>query len=558
MDVKEEIKNSIKLSEVIGKNLSLKRRDNNNYVALCPFHKEKTPSFNISDDKGFYHCFGCGKNGDIFNFLMETENLSFVEALKKLAEQVGINISNQNYVLDPKTTNHIHLLKRVSESYINNLKSPLGEKARNYLQERGVEKSIINNFNLGFSGNLNSNKYLVSCLLKEGFLLNDLIDVGLIKKSKNKDTVFYFQQRIMFPIVNNSGKIIAFGGRVLGDGNPKYLNSPETSLFQKSKQLFGILNAKKLIKKKKFIICEGYMDVISLSSHGYPAVAPLGTSLTDYQIEIIFNIVDEAFLIFDGDLAGKNATERVFQKYLPKLKLNKKLKFVFLPYKLDPEEFINNYGLKEFENVLDKAIGALEMLWIQGSKLIRQNEPESYASCWNYLRTKVNTIENNSIKLAYRDEIEKRIKISREKNKIHYAKPNILNKNNQKLFSTKKYMPKTGVEIKIGAIIYIMLIYPRICLIFDEKLSLLNLQNKNLNNLKNSILTLVNGFPEISSKELQHEMIVKGFAVQINNFMQSNYPTRLNFDIDHFNEENICNIFKELLSLLDLRSIRSI
>ena len=162
MDVKEEIKNSIKLSEVIGKNLSLKRRDNNNYVALCPFHKEKTPSFNISDDKGFYHCFGCGKNGDIFNFLMETENLSFVEALKKLAEQVGINISNQNYVLDPKTTNHIHLLKRVSESYINNLKSPLGEKARNYLQERGVEKSIISNFSLGFSGNLNSNKYLIS------------------------------------------------------------------------------------------------------------------------------------------------------------------------------------------------------------------------------------------------------------------------------------------------------------------------------------------------------------------------------------------------------------
>ena len=195
------------------------------------------------------------------------------------------------------------------------------------------------------------------------------------------------------------------------------------------------------------------------------------------------------------------------------------------------------------------------MLWIQGSKLIRQNEPESYASCWNYLRTKVNTIENNSIKLAYRDEIEKRIKISREKNKIHYAKPNILNKNNQKLFSTKKYMPKTGVEIKIGAIIYIMLIYPRICLIFDEKLSLLNLQNKNLNNLKNSILTLVNGFPEISSKELQHEMIVKGFAVQINNFMQSNYPTRLNFDLEHLKEENISTIFRELLSLLDIRNI---
>ena len=308
MDLKEEIKNSIKLSEVIGKNLSLKRRDNNNYVALCPFHKEKTPSFNISDDKGFYHCFGCGKNGDIFNFLMETENLSFVEALKKLADQVGINISKQNYFEDPKT--------------INNLNAPLGEKARNYLQDRGFNKSIINSFKLGYSGNSKSNKYLVSCLLKEGYSLNDLIEVGLIKKGRNKNLVFYFQQRLMIPISNRSGKTIAFGGRILTNENPKYLNSPETPLFQKSRQLFGILNAKNLLHKKRFIICEGYMDVISLSRHGYPSVASLGTALTDDQIKIIFNIVDEAFLIFDGDLAGKNATERVFEKHLPKLKLN--------------------------------------------------------------------------------------------------------------------------------------------------------------------------------------------------------------------------------------------
>ena len=415
MDLKEEIKNSIKLSEVIGKNLSLKKRDNNNYVALCPFHKEKTPSFNISDDKGFYHCFGCGKNGDIFNYLMDTENLSFIEALKKLADHAGINTSKQNYFVDPKITNHFNLLKRVSESYINNLNAPLGEKARNYLQKRGFNETIINNFYLGYSGNLKSNQHLVSTLLKEGFSIDDFIDVGLIKKNDDKNLVFFFQNRIMFPILNNSGKTIAFGGRILGDGQPKYLNSPETSLFLKSRQLFGIFNAKKLLHKKRFIICEGYTDVICLHSHGYPAVASLGTALTDDQIEKIFNIVDEAFLVFDGDIAGKNATERVFQKYLPKLKLKKKLKFVFLPDKLDPEEFINKYGLEEFENLLDKAIGVFEMLWSQGLKLIRKNEPESYAYSWNYLRTKVNTIENNNIKLAYRDEIEKRIRFLEKK-----------------------------------------------------------------------------------------------------------------------------------------------
>ena len=438
MDLKEEIKNSIKLSEVIGKNLSLKKRDNNNYVALCPFHKEKTPSFNISDDKGFYHCFGCGKNGDIFNYLMDTENLSFIEALKKLADHAGINTSKQNYFVDPKITNHFNLLKRVSESYINNLNAPLGEKARNYLQKRGFNETIINNFYLGYSGNIKSNQHLVSTLLKEGFSIDDFVDVGLIKKNDDKNLVFFFQNRIMFPILNNSGKTIAFGGRILGDGQPKYLNSPETSLFLKSKQLFGIFNAKKLLHKKSFIICEGYTDVICLHSHGYPAVASLGTALTDDQIETIFNIVDEAFLVFDGDIAGKNATERVFQKYLPKLKLKKKLKFVFLPDNLDPEEFIKVHGLEEFENLLEKAVGAFDMLWSQGLKLIRKNEPESYAYSWNYLRTKVNTIENNNIKLAYRDEIEKRIRIFRERNKNINLKNNIFRPNIKNYFQQKK------------------------------------------------------------------------------------------------------------------------
>ena len=311
MDLKEEIKNSIKLSEVIGKNLSLKKRDNNNYLALCPFHKEKTPSFNISDDKGFYHCFGCGKNGDIFNYLMETENLSFVEALNKLADQAGINTNKQNYFVDPKIKNHFNLLKRVSESYINNLNAPLGEKARNYLHERGFNELIINNFKLGYSGNIKSNQHLVTTLLNEGFTINDFIEVGLVKKNDNQNLVFFFQQRIMFPILNNSGSVIAFGGRLLGDGHPKYLNSPETSLFQKSKQLYGISNSKKLLQKKRFIICEGYTDVICLYSHGYPAVASLGTALTDDQIEKIFNMVDEAFLVFDGDIAVIRKTSNV-------------------------------------------------------------------------------------------------------------------------------------------------------------------------------------------------------------------------------------------------------
>ena len=552
MDIKEEIKNSIRLSEIVSQNLSLKRRDKSNYIALCPFHKEKTPSFNVSDDKGFFHCFGCGKNGDIFNYVMEMENISFVDALKKLAEHAGINHNNYIFSEDPKQKNQLQLLKRVSESYIQNLHAPIGEKVRNYLKQRGIDNFLLENFKIGYSGNIKSNEFLVSCLKNEGFSMNDMIDVGLVKQNPKKKFVFYFQQRIMIPILSNSGKVIAFGGRILGDGSPKYLNSPETFLFKKNKQLFGVLNAKKILNKKRLIICEGYMDVISLTSHGYPAIASLGTALTENHIENIFNISDEAFLVFDGDTAGKNATLRVFEKYFPKLKLNKKLKFVFLPDHLDPEEFINKNGLNEFEKVLDKAMGPLDMLWMQGSKNVQENEPESYAYFWDYLRSKVNAIENNNIKQAFRDEIEKRIKIFRQNNKNPF---NSFRPNRYNTFSIKKNLPRTGVEIKIGAIIYIMLLFPRICLVYDEKISLLDFRNKDLNELKVSILKLVNKVPEITSEHLQQDMVTKGFTIQIKKIMQSNYPSRLNLDLKNINDENINRAFLELIDLIEIKKL---
>ncbi len=553
MDIKEEIKNSIRLSEVIGKNISLKRRDKSNYIAICPFHKEKTPSFNISDDKGFFHCFGCGKNGDIFSYVMETENISFIDALKKLAAQAGVSY-NHIFSENPKLENRLHLLKRVSDSYVQNLNAPIGEKVRIYLHERGIDKSIIQNFRIGYSGNLKSNDYLVSRLKEEGFSIEDMIDIGLVKENQKKKYVFYFQQRLMIPILNNSGKVIAFGGRLIGEGNPKYLNSPETFLFHKSKQLFGIINAKKNLNKKRLVVCEGYMDVISLTSHGYPAVASLGTALTEYQIENIFNISDEAFLVFDGDNAGKNATLKVFEKYLPKLKLNKKLKFVFLPDRLDPEEFINQNGLNEFEGILDGALGALDMLWMQGLKTIRENEPETHAYFWDYLRTKVNTIENNSIKQAFRDEIEKRIRVFRNNNNNTFKKSisSRLEVYDPRFFSLKKNLPKTGIEIKIGAIIYIMLTFPKVISAFDERISLINFRRKEMNELKEAILKSVNNDPQINSKNIQQDMITKGFTVQIKNIMQSNYPSRLNLDFNNINNETINKVFRELLYLVEI------
>ena len=551
MDLKEEIKNSIKLSQLVGRNLSLKRRDKSNFVALCPFHKEKTPSFNISDDKGFYHCFGCGKHGDIFDYVMEIENKTFLEALKKLADEAGLKNTDYNFTINPKLKRSINLLKRISDSYIQNLNAPLGENARNYLYFRSIDETIIKNFMIGYAGNLNSNQYLVKCLMKEGFSLDEIIEVGLAKQNYKKELVFYFQQRIMIPILNNTDKVIAFGGRVLEKGNPKYINSPETLLFQKGKQLFGVSNAKNLLNKKRLIICEGYMDVISLHKYGYPALASLGTALTDEQIDKIFNLTDEAYLVFDGDVAGKNATLKVYEKYLPKLKFNKKLKFVYLPDNLDPEEFINRNGVNEFEKQLDKAVSILDMIWLQGIKIIRENEPETKALFWSYLRNKVNQIEDINIKLAYKDEIEKRIKIFRDKTR-GYSKIKFSKRLGYQYTVQNKILPKIGVEIKIGAIIYMMLEYPKLCSKFDEKLSLLTFENKELNDLKEAILLHASKQSDIKAQNLQDILINEGFAILLKKVLNNNYSSRLNLNNDY---DNLSDVFEELLGLVSSKKL---
>ena len=553
-NLKEEIRNRLKLSQVIGKNLSLKKKDDSNYLALCPFHKEKTPSFSISDEKGFYHCFGCGKHGDLFSYVMETENIGFVDVLSNLADQAGINLSNYDNHENHDLEVIYNLIKRASDSYIKNFNSPIGEKAKNYLIQRNVPPSLFNEYLIGYSGNLKSNKFLVSSLLKEGFIIDDIIKVGLAKKATNNNLIFYFQERIMIPILNDRGRVVAFGGRLIKAGEPKYLNSPETPLFHKGKQLFGVFNAKKLKNKKRFIVCEGYMDVITLSKFGYPAVATLGTSVTEDQINNVFNITDEAFLVFDGDVAGRRASIRVFEKNLAMLKIKKRFKFVFLPDNLDPEDFITKYGENRFEEMLDNALTMIDFLWMEGLKLIKKDHPETNAVFWSFLRNKVKTIEDNNLKLAYSDEIEKRIKVYRNNSQFsqfkNVSKRNIFN--NYKLIEKQK-LPKTGVEKKFEAIIYIMILCPSICQNFDEKISLLDFRDHSLNEFKDLILKLIFNTPNINSEKLQSDLINEGFAIQLRKIMQSNISFRLNLDEKKMETENVHDILKELLHLINIK-----
>ncbi|RKD34720.1 DNA primase [Thermohalobacter berrensis] len=354
----EEIRESNDIVEVISEYLSLKRTGSN-YKALCPFHSEKTPSFVVSPSKQIFHCFGCGEGGDVINFVMKYENLNFIEALKLLADRVGIEIENKAYKKDSKKEERRRKLFEINRItaryfYYNLMKN---KKAYTYLRKRGLSTDTIKKFGLGYS-NPNWDD-LLNYLKNKGFSVKDIEEIGLVIERKSK-TGYYdrFRDRVMFPIVNTKGNVIGFGGRVLDDSQPKYLNSPDSLIFSKGYNLYGLNIAKKHSRGKKIILVEGYMDVISLYNHGIKCcVASLGTAFTPEQAKLIKRYGNDFFICYDSDTAGLNAAD----KALDILKnAGVEAKVIILPKGKDPDEFIKEKGKEAFEKLIDEALSYID------------------------------------------------------------------------------------------------------------------------------------------------------------------------------------------------------
>ena len=539
-NLKEEIKNRLKLSDVISKKISLKRKGENRFVALCPFHNEKTPSFNVQDDKGFYHCFGCGKHGDIFNFVMEIDNLDFKEAIKYLSEQAGISINN---VTIRRNVKLLKILQEAKLFFINTLSTDEGILARKYLIKRKINNALCKDFDIGYAPPRHSKMGLINHLVKKGFSFDEIVKSGLGKK-KNDAVHGYFYERLIIPIHSKEGNVVAFGGRVISEGNPKYLNSPENEVFSKRNIVFGINNVNKNNRlKDSVILCEGYMDVISLKRNGFSALACLGTSATDYQLEQIINLYDKIFVVFDGDEAGKNATLRVFDKILALLKLGKIFKFVFLPNNLDPEEFIDQEGLLAFEKKLEQAYSVTDIIWLMGMKIKKDEQPETIAKVWDFLRKKVNLINNNNLKLAVKDELEKRIRKFRlEHKEIQY------NSNNYRKLNLK--LPFFGLDIRFKAILLLIVYYPSMFFEMQKKIEETNFVNLKFNKIKEEILKIFLLTPNITSKELIKELQNKGFSDQLDNFDFEIIFSRFLINKDELNKEKCKNLLNELLDMI--------
>ena len=492
----DELRSRISISEIVGEKVRLTKRGGN-YVGLCPFHNEKTPSFTINESKGFYHCFGCGKHGDAITYISETEGLSFIEAVKKLAARLNMELpplskENQENLIKRKSLYEI--MDIAADYFEKNLRLPIGSRGLAYFRnKRGLSDDIIKKFRLGYAPNNNGLKALLS---SKGISEQDMVDLGLlaIPEDKQKASYDFFHDRVMIPIMDKQNNIIAFGGRILNDGQPKYLNSPETPIFNKRRILYNINNAREpAYNAKRLIICEGYMDVIALDSYNFKyAVAPLGTALTEEQIIEAWKICNIPTLCFDGDKAGIKAALRSIERILPILRPGYSVNYMFLKEKKDPDELLHSYGPQIFEQYLNRAKPLVDILWHKCKMNKDTSTPEQKALIEKENLEEVNRIQNTQIRAYYLQEMKNRIYYTFGKGSV-YKENKKTNDNDKKtenknIYNLVKKPPLTDLFIrKIAAA---MIYYPQLIEKYEEKLTSFDLDKSPFNKILNEIITL--------------------------------------------------------------------
>ncbi len=345
------------IEEVVGQYVNLKR-SGSNLFGLCPFHGEKTPSFSVAPDKGIFYCFGCHKGGSVINFEMEIEGLSYPDAVRALAQRAGMEVpDDEQYQSRYRQQERLWALsKEAARFFVSQLYAPAGEEGLRYAQKRGMTRKTLTRFGIGFAPD--SWNSLVDAMLAKGYTEQELKEAGLVSVSQKNGRIFdRFRNRLMFPIIDVRGNVIGFGGRVMDNSTPKYLNSPETVIFNKRKNLFA-LNISKKTKLGYMILVEGYMDAIALHQYGFDcAVASLGTSLTEEHAVLLSRYTDQVMLIYDGDDAGQNATRRA----IPMLeKAGLQVKVLQMRDAKDPDEFLKKFGADKFRLLLEESSNRVE------------------------------------------------------------------------------------------------------------------------------------------------------------------------------------------------------
>jgi DNA primase len=418
----EDLRGRVSITDVIGRRVRLIRKGRGEATGLCPFHNEKSPSFTVSEDKGFFHCFGCGAHGDVIGFVMRAEGLEFPQAVERLAGEAGMEVPRETPQDRERAERQSTLggaVEFAAKFFEQQLRASAGRHGLEYFKRRGLSDDTMRRFRLGFSPDTGHG--LKAALEKAGIPEAISIEAGLLIKppadegrptpTAGRACYDRFRGRVMFPILDRRGQAIAFGGRILDQGEPKYLNSPETPLFHKGRVLYGLSHAQKVAREKnEIIVVEGYMDVIGLAQAGIGnAVAPLGTALTEDQIELLWRMAQEPILCFDGDNAGQRAAARAADRAMPLLKPGLSLRFAWMPRGEDPDSLVRAKGAAGFRAELDRNEPLVDVLWTQVLADRPLDTPERRAGFRKDLAAAVARIVDKSVADAYRQETHRRL-----------------------------------------------------------------------------------------------------------------------------------------------------
>jgi len=522
----DEIRTSNDIVDVISQYVTLKR-SGRNFFGLCPFHKEKSPSFSVSPDKQIFHCFGCGVGGNVIHFVSKIENIDFRETLEVLAERSGITLptleNNQdNQMLELKAKVY-DINKDAAIFYHENLYKPSSKEAQEYIKKRKLGNNTLKSFLIGYSGNYDE---LYKLLKSKGYTDNEILASCLVNKTENGKFIDRFRKRLMFPILDVRGRVIAFGGRVLDDSKPKYINSPENIVYSKGRHLFG-LNVAKKEDLKKIIIVEGYMDVISLHQRGVTnVVASLGTALTEAQGRLLRKHSQQVILGYDSDGAGQAATLRGLEILQ---NLGADVRILQIEGAKDPDEYIVNFGSARFLKAVENSISLVEYKVKILKNTLNTDNTSDKIKFLNEIAKILSKVENNIEKEIYIDKISDEYKISREAihaeiNKLKYKKEDTVKKINTK--------PKINNDIKID-------ISPSIIRRENMIISLLiNPENSAYERLK-SIIS-VNDF-KFEKNKLIAEKIYKEYENGNANNIENNI-------LNGFQEEEIINHITQIMA----------
>lgn len=406
--------------DIIDARVKLKKKGKN-YGACCPFHNEKTPSFSVSQEKQFYHCFGCGAHGNAIDFLMEFDRLEFVEAIEELASYLGLDVpreqrsgGNGSFQSGPQASssekrNLYDLMGSIAQFYRNQLKQPASKVAIEYLKDRGLSGEIVQKFGIGYVAdewdlvrkNFGQNKENQDMLVTGGMLIEN-------DKGNRYDR---FRGRVMFPIRDRRGRVIGFGGRVLGDGTPKYLNSPETQIFHKGKELYGLYEVLQAYREPpQILVVEGYMDVVALAQYGVDySVASLGTSTTGDHLQVLFRQTSTVVCCYDGDRAGREAAWRAMENALPYLTDGRQLKFMFLPDGEDPDSYIRQNGKQAFEQQVSNAMPLSEFMFSSLTQQVDMSTKEGMAKLSTLAVPLIDKVPGGTLRLYLRELLGRRL-----------------------------------------------------------------------------------------------------------------------------------------------------